>query len=145
MKKIITLILCVATSSMLSQAQWKSKASGFTVPERGICEMIAVNKNAAWAMAFDKFNPFGAPITEFTRTVDGGNHWIPGTISTLPTDYLIGIAPVTENLCYAITVDAYIRYSKILKTTDGGGTWTVQLSYLYDNGFFGDIFFFNAN
>jgi hypothetical protein len=144
MKKIITLIICVATCGTFSQAQWKSEASGFTTPERGLCEMIAVSKNAAWGMAYDKFNPFGAPITEFTRTVDGGNHWTPGTITTLPTDYLIGIAPVTENLCYAITVDAAIQYSKILKTTDGGLTWTVQLSYLYQNGFFGDIYFFNA-
>src|SRR4051812_4060487 len=85
-------------SVTLTNAKWVNKASHFTTANRGINEMIAVNSKVAWAIAYDGGNAFGAPITEFTRTTDGGKTWRSGSISNLPEDYLIGIAPISENI-----------------------------------------------
>src|SRR6185295_9029906 len=101
MKNFFTLMTLLAICSTSLQAQWVSKASGFSTPQRGINELIAVNSNVAWAADYDAVNPISAPITEFTITTDGGKHWMAGSISEFPDYYLLGIAPLSATLCYA--------------------------------------------
>ncbi|MBM3404384.1 MAG: hypothetical protein FJY10_05790 [Bacteroidetes bacterium] len=42
--------------------------------------MHAVTENVVWASAYDGTNPTAAN-QEFTRTVDGGNTWLPGIVN----------------------------------------------------------------
>jgi hypothetical protein len=149
MKKIKTILVVLALCAInqMSNAQWVSKASGFATPQRGINELIAINSKVAWAAAYDAVNPISAPITEFTITTDGGKHWTAGSISEFPDYYLIGTAPLSATLCYA-SISNLDGIAKVVKTTDGGATWTAQLNYDFGAGefaFFADIYFFNAN
>ena len=123
-----------------TNAQWTSQASGFSTPNRG-CEIVtAINKKVSWAEAYEGGCPFCSPITEFTRTTDGGENWVAGSITEYPDDYLLGLFPVTKDVAYAITVDYSLSNERILKTKDGGTTWTLQntSAWLYNV-----IYFFN--
>src|SRR6266487_3001442 len=151
MKKSIQKIFSLALllSAMQTQAQWISKASGFSTPQRGIVELIAVGNNVVWGIAGEAVNPLDVNVSihEFTRTTDGGNHWTAGNINTFPDFYLVGIAPLSATLCYASMANFDNGNAKIVKTTDGGITWTEQLNYDFGEsfGFFADIYFFNSN
>src|SRR4051812_36227153 len=88
------LIIFFCMMSQFANAQWQNKASGFATPNRGIFEMIAVGNDVAWAVAYDGNTPIIAPVNDFTRTTDGGNHWTAGSISAFRDFDLVGIAPV---------------------------------------------------
>ncbi|MCW3116169.1 MAG: hypothetical protein JWM28_251, partial [Chitinophagaceae bacterium] len=130
-----------------TDAQWQNKASGFSTPQRGIVELIAVGNSVVWGIAGDAVNPISAPIHEFTRTTDGGNHWTSGNINAFPDFYLVGIAPLNATLCYASIANFDNGNAKIVKTIDGGITWTEQQNYDFGESFsfFADIYFFNSN
>jgi photosystem II stability/assembly factor-like uncharacterized protein len=153
MKKIIqkinipVLLLAGIFLPILTQAQWLSKASHFPVANRGVVEMVAVNSNVIWAIGYDAINPLSSPVNDFTRSTDGGNNWTAGKIDAFPDYYFIGIAPVSGTVCYGTIANIDNGNTKVVKTTDGGTTWTEQLNYDYGEafGFFADIYFFNAN
>ncbi len=134
-------------STMIINAQWQHKASGFSTPQRGFVELIAVGNSVVWGIANDAINPISTPINDFTRTTDGGNHWTAGNISAFQDFTLVGIAPLSATLCYASLANFDNGNAKIVKTTDGGVTWAEQLNYNFgiSFGFFADIYFFNAN
>jgi photosystem II stability/assembly factor-like uncharacterized protein len=142
----VAAIIAMISATTL-KAQWLNKASGFTTPNRGILEMIAVGSNVAWAIAYDGTSPLSAPNNDFTRTTDGGNHWTAGNISAFPDFYLIAIAPVSATVCYASIANVDNGNAKIVKTTDGGATWAEQLNYDFGApfSFFADIYFFNSS
>ncbi|MBK9731161.1 MAG: hypothetical protein IPO83_07715 [Chitinophagaceae bacterium] len=98
------------------------------------------------AIAYDATNPL-FPLNEFTRSTDGGKHWIAGSISAFPDYILVGIAPVSATKCYGTMFSLDNSIAKIVKTSDGGATWTEKLSYDFGESFsfFADIYFFNAN
>lgn len=116
----------------LNVAEWISQASGFTTT-RGISYMSAADSNAVWGTAFDPTNPTGA-CSDFTRTTDGGNTWVPGTITNTT-----GLASA---MVFAMSASkAYVPMYKvsgnkpqgIYVTTDGGTTWTRQTTALFSN------------
>ena len=132
-----------------ADAQWQKKASGFSTPNRGLVELIAVGNNVAWGIAGDAFIPVWevGPVNDFTRTTDGGNHWTAGKVNAFPDFTLVGIAPLSATLCYGSLANFENGIAKIVKTTNGGITWTEQLHYDFGEAFnfFADIYFFNAN
>lgn len=142
---IFIIVFCLI--SQFAIAQWQNKASGISTPQRGLVELIAVGNNVVWGVAGPVVNPPSTPIHEFTRTTDGGNHWTAGNINAFPDFFLIGIAPLSATLCYGSIANFDNGNAKIVKTTDGGITWTEQLNYDFGQsfGFFADIYFFNAN
>ena len=147
-KKNFSFIILIAIGIMFSlnvSAQWINKSSNFHTPGLGIDEMIAVGNSVAWATAYD--GTTFPPITEFTRTTDGGNHWTSGSISAYPDYYLVGIAPLSATLCYGSIANFDNGNCKIVKTTNGGTTWIEQFNFDYGAvfAFFADIYFFNAN
>jgi photosystem II stability/assembly factor-like uncharacterized protein len=145
-KKFYAFIMMSMMFSFNANAQWLSKASHFPTPQQGIQEMIAVDANVVWAMGYDSNDPLSV-TTQFTRTTDGGNHWTAGSMTAFPDWILVGIAPVSGTVCYATIFSLDNTIAKIVKTINGGATWTEKLSY--DFGvpitFFGDVYFFNAN
>ncbi|MEO6166112.1 MAG: T9SS type A sorting domain-containing protein [Chitinophagales bacterium] len=148
MKKIktISLVLALCAMNHMSNAQWLTKASGFPVPQTGMAELIAVGDSVVWGVAIDVVNAFRT-INDFTRTTDGGNHWTAGNINLFPDYTLVGIAPLSATLCYGTIANFDTSIGKVVKTSDGGSTWTEQLNYDFGQtfSFFADIYFFNAN
>src|SRR5579862_4750582 len=86
---------------------------------------------AAWtnALAVDPTNAsvayLGAPEGGVWKTTDGGAHWIPLT-DTQPSLAIASLAidPINHNTIYAGTGDSYLYGEGLLKTTNGGTTWT---------------------
>jgi hypothetical protein len=130
-----------------NNAPWKSEASGFTTRNRGTEIVIAVNPNVAWATNYDGDCPWCTYITEFTKTIDGGKHWIAGSIPQ-QTDkrFISDISPVSENVAYATLENFNNDTSFLYKTIDGGMTWTPMLSLDFGGvGTFSIVHFFSKN
>ena len=141
-------IIVFLMMNQFANAQWQKKASGFTIPQSTVYELIAVGNNVAWGISGPTVNSFNnGPFHEFTRTIDGGKHWTAGSITDFPEFTLVGIAPLSATLCYGSLANFDNGMTKVVKTTDGGITWTEVLSYDYGQpfSFFADIYFFNAN
>ena len=130
MKKIKTtfLILALCALNQMANAQWLTKASGFATPQRGIQEMIAVNSNVVWAMAYDSNDPL-FPLNEFTRSTDGGKHWTNVTPKDLPEWSRINSIEASPHdaatAYFAATKYQLDDFQPLLyKTTDYGKSWT---------------------
>lgn len=145
MKKLFTLLALVAISYS-TYAQWIPQASGFTAASRGIQYLDAVDAQVAWASAYDGSGT-GATINEFTRTIDGGDTWVPGAVLG-GTTYGIG------NICGVSADIAYVALYKgsgnqdntcgIYKTSDGGATWTQLPGALQGSASFANnVYFWN--
>jgi len=132
---------------LLNVAEWISQASGFTTPSRAISYLSAVDSNIVWATASDGNNMTGA-CSDFARTLNGGNTWLPGTITNTT-----GLASA---MIFAIdSSKAYVAMYKvsgnkpmgIYMTADGGATWTRQATASFSNSasFPNVVHFFNEN
>src|SRR5437762_140351 len=126
-KKLYAFILLVVGmfSQTITNAQWTSEASNFSQPQKGFAEMIAVNSQVAWGLAYERNHAFefNHPQTDFTRTIDGGNSWKVGNISSMPDQFSVGMEPQSGATAYILLSDTNF-IGKVMKTTDGGITWT---------------------
>lgn len=146
MKKLFTLIALVAIS-YTSMAQWLPQASGFTAASRGIKYLHAVDDQVVWATAYDG-STASAVIQEFTRTVNGGELWVPGVVNNATGLEFAMIFGIDANTAYV----AMYRMSGsnpqgIYVTNDGGATWTQQVTASFNNpaSFPNVVHFFDAN
>jgi len=132
----------------IRNSEWISQASAFETPSRGIMYLHAVDSLVAWATAYDGIN-VNNPVQEFTRTVNGGETWLSGTISGCE-----GLAP---SMIFALNADiAYCpmywvagsNQKGIYSTADGGLSWNRQAGALFsDPASFPNVvhFFDNSN
>lgn len=131
----------------VSLSEWIPQASGFTTPSRGIKYLHAVDSNVVWGTAYDGSGA-AAVIQEFTKTINGGTTWTPGTIN--------GCTGLEPAMVFAISKDtAYVPMYKqtgsnpqgIYITKNGGSTWTRQTSATFSNtaSFPNVVHFFNKN
>ncbi|MGZ5220673.1 MAG: T9SS type A sorting domain-containing protein [Chitinophagaceae bacterium] len=132
-------ILLLAAGTFLiftANAQWQAKNPGFTNDSVGFYEISLPDKNTAWAVCYDGWFGLlsGKPILDFTRTIDGGNTWIPGKVGTDRTLRFSNISAIDGQ-------EAWIAMHKIgsfspatgagfdkggggiFHTLDGGLTW----------------------
>ncbi len=127
---------------------WIPQSSGFQTPLRGIISISVVDSNIVWAIPRDGVDEFGAPVQEFTRTIDGGQNWTAGIINDC--------AGLCGGMIFAINAEkAYIPMFRatgskprgIYVTSDGGATWNRQTTASFNNAFsFPDcIHFFDEN
>jgi len=134
--------------SLQPYGAWLEEASGFTTASRGINYLSAVDQNVVWATAYDGSGS-AANIQEFTKTTDGGNTWVPGTINIGNT--ALGISMITAINANTAWLAAFPNASGqtggIWKTTDGGNTWIRQNTALYNNAnsFTNVVYFWDAN
>jgi len=137
----------VSWSVQIGLSEWQPEASGFSTPERGIKYMHAVNSDVVWATASDERSG-GVTIQEFTKTINGGATWTPGTINNCA-----GLEPA---MIFALSKDtAYVPMFKqtgskpqgIYVTKNGGTSWTQQATASFSDkaSFPNVVHFFNKN
>jgi photosystem II stability/assembly factor-like uncharacterized protein len=143
-KHYVFLLIAIAMfSQTITNAQWTNTASNFPQLQRGFTEMIAVNSQVAWGLAYERNHAFSTPMTDFTRTTDGGNSWIAGHIASMPDQFIVGMEPQNGTTAFFLAA-GFDFVGKVLKTTDGGVSWT-QLTVAPFPMFYMNIHFFNAN
>ncbi len=101
-----------------------------------------VNENVAWAIGRDGSGD-NNNFTDFTRTINGGIDWTGATVSTDATEFSM-ICGLNADTAY---ISAYGNSTKnhVLRTYDGGTTWTAVLNGAGSSSFFNVVHFFNAN
>ncbi len=126
---------------------WTIQSTAFTSPSRGIDYISVVDKNIVWAKAYDGANTDNK-IKEFTKTVNGGSTWTPGTINITGDIYPAMIhaynadtawVPMYPNIAGAV--------GGIYITTDGGATWTKQSTATFSgtDAFANVVYFWNKD
>lgn len=141
MKSCVIIFLAAGILLLLSvniPAQWISQESNMpaNVTAYRVC---IVNEKVVWAGGQ---KPNLNPSPDFTRTVDGGEHWIAGSIP-LPSDFFIlNISASSADTAWA-AVGAFTGSNKagVYKTTDGGKTWQQQF---IASPFPSFVYFFNS-
>lgn len=133
----------------LSRGDWVEQASGFTTGGRGINYISIVNENISWAQGYDGFNP-SSPCQDFTRTIDGGTTWTPGTIPGIPDLKFSMIDALDANTTWACMLAASSPGPQgIYKTSDGGATWQRQATAAFNSSttvsYPDCVHFFDAN
>lgn len=124
---------------------WIKQNTGFSATSRGIDQIFIVNPYVVWAKAYDGAAPTNY-IREFTRTVNGGTTWIPGTITfTNSANYGVSnIFAFNDTVAYACMFPISGTGGKIVKTTNKGITWTEQTTAPFTNSWADFVHFFNA-
>jgi len=126
-------MLAVGTASSVS-AQWQAHSPTFPDTIGSFDLRIAHNNSqTAWAMLTKStINPNGfynwvpSETLFFAKTTDGGNTWSEGLIPMGPAPYPSSISGVDANNAWAAGTDSnYASY--IMRTEDGGTTWTPTL------------------
>ena len=127
---------------------WIKQNTGFTSVSRGIDQICIINPYIVWAKAYDGSGS-NTNICEFTKTINGGSSWTPGTISfTGSTNYGVSnIFPLSDTVCYACMFPYPTTGTggKIVKTTNGGTTWTIQATATFTGSWADFVHFFNGN
>ncbi|NDP26072.1 MAG: T9SS type A sorting domain-containing protein [Flavobacterium sp.] len=152
MKKLLLSLIMI--SSFVANAQiWTEKATGFTTPSRSLNSISIVDQNVIWANAFDNSDPVNQDFTtkEFTKSTDGGNTWIPGTINLGANSTDMGsssITAVSATTAWVSVIPGALTTGGIWKTTDGGTNWIKQTTALFNNpidSYANFVYFWDAN
>ena len=125
MKKLSTLLFLFISFFVHAQV-WEAKTLPLASPQFGLF-IDAPTSNAAWmATEGGDFSQcpwiFDAEQNTFCKTADGEN-WTCGTYPTNGSSILTSISALDANRAYFSLYD-FASGSKIIKTIDGGQTWT---------------------
>lgn len=146
MKKKLLFILSIVLSIQAS-AQWAVKYSGLQTEERGITHMSIPSPDVSWGLAWDgSANPVN--IHEFTRSTDGGETWVQGTIPNLSSDYLpASISAVSADSAWVVFSDTINGGGAIYRTVNGGQSWQHQSTAQFNGtfSFANFVHFWNSN
>ena len=131
-------------TALSTGVEWTEQSSGFA-QYQGVRSLYAVNEMTAWAAGRDGSGS-DTPTTEFTKTTDGGAHWIASWVTTFddPTHGLGNIMALNGTVAYAAVynhVGSQDATDGPYKTTDGGSHWT-QLGN-EPLSFVDNVYFFN--
>lgn len=138
MKKILLLLLGFTTINSFGQDFWTPKATNFAQLNRGINGISIVDDNIIWAKAYDGASATPQNVRQFTRSLDGGNTWVSGTINLGTNQTLLNVSSIHAASATTAWVSAYSDNGStvlggIWKTTDSGATWTKQTTALFNN------------
>ncbi len=101
-----------------------------------------VNEQIAWAIGADGSGD-GQDFTDFKRTVNGGIDWNGATVTTDAAAFSM-ICGLNADTAY-ISAYGTGASNHVLRTYDGGATWTPVLNGAGASSFFNVVHFFNAN
>ncbi|MBN2757094.1 MAG: C10 family peptidase [Bacteroidales bacterium] len=140
-------IIGIQPGNPSAQIEWTKQASGFVAQSRGIQYISAVDRRTAWAVAYDGSGG-SAKVKDYTRTTDGGNTWVSGTINAAnTTNYSSAmISAIDENTAW-VPLFGPTGGGMIVKTEDGGKSWTQQSTAAFSapNGFPNVVHFWDEN
>ncbi len=128
-------------------SKWIKQNTAFTTASRGITCISIVNPYIVWAGAVDGTSST-TYIQEFTRTINGGITWTPGTISfTGSTTYgIANLCAFNDTVCYAAMFPgAAANGGYVAKTINGGTTWSIANSPSYTTSWLDFVHFFDAS
>jgi hypothetical protein len=128
MRKSILLIAVLFCCSFFAGAQsWVVQNTNFPNLTTGVDHISTPTPGVAWILGYDGSGG-GANFIDFSRTTDGGNTWIPGTVGTDTGTYAwANISAINDTVAWVC------RYNNITdgqggiwKTSDGGVIWNQQ-------------------
>jgi photosystem II stability/assembly factor-like uncharacterized protein len=111
---------------------WMPQTSNTTASLRGLS---AVDENTVWAS--------GSGGT-FLRTVDAGATWTAGRVPGAEGLDFRGVRAIDARTAYLMSIGPGEK-SRIYKTTDAGGHWTLQFTHPEAKGFLDSIAFWDAD
>lgn len=137
-----------------SNSAWIEQVSGFSTQYRGTDYLSIANKDVVWTSAVN-----GAAMSvedyytlDFARTSNGGNTWHTGTITGVPSTYVIssisGLDAQTAWVSFFNNdPNATTDKGGIYKTEDGGQTWEHQSTALFNSStsFPNMVYFWDEN
>ena len=151
MKKILFSILLMSSIEVNAQF-WTEKATGFTKAARSLNSISIVDASVVWANAFDNSVPLnpGYTIKEYTRSIDGGDTWMPGTINLGANSVDMGFSSITAvsaTTAWISVTPGTINTGGIWKTTNGGSIWNKQATALFNatDSYPNFVYFWDAN
>ena len=131
--RLAVLAATLLTVTLHGAPSWTAQTSGVTVRLRGVS---AVSDRIVWAS--------GAGGT-ILRTTDGGAQWLKLTV---PADAAAldfrDIDAIDDRTAYALSIGNGPA-SRIYKTIDAGGTWTLQFTNTDEKAFFDAMAFWDAD
>jgi photosystem II stability/assembly factor-like uncharacterized protein len=131
--KAFTAAMCaalVASQVDVPIHRWEAQESGVTARLRGVS---AVNSSVAWAS--------GANGTVL-RTSDSSGHWETLTVPDAATLDFRDVDAITALTAYVLSIGNGTA-SRIYKTQDGGGSWTLQFTNQDPKAFFDAMAFWD--
>ena len=145
MKSKITFSILFTCLSLIMQAQWVSEASGWATANSGIYGISIVNSNIVWAIEFD--SAFTTPTSGFTRTINGGTTWTPGTITGTTGLNVVALSAINKDTTWVQMMDYTNGGGAVYKTMNGGISWAHQTTAAFaaPGGYTDFIHFWNAN
>ena len=148
MKKTLLSIVCLTLMSFYSYSQtWIQEGLGFTSTERGVMNISIVNNQVAWVAAYDGSGN-GAAVEDFSKTVNGGTTWTPGTVNNATGLSFSEIYAINADTAWACMYKASgSKPQGVYYTTNGGTSWTNQSTAIFtSSSSFPDwIYFWDAN
>jgi hypothetical protein len=119
------------------------KATGVSIPQRGIVEMSTFQQTTCYGINVDFLE--GSALHDLTITHNGGKTWRTETITGLENNYLFGVAATTENIVHVIGYDFKSGGGNAFRSTDGGNTWQREATNAFKDAasFPDDLKFFN--
>lgn len=148
MKKLLLTLSFIAFCSVANAQSWNVQSTGFPNVSTGVQDINIVDANTVWALGYDG-SAAAANYQRFTKTVNGGTNWTPGTINLgdplLQINNLVAVNATTAWVSSLIPADGN---GVIHKTSDGGANWVEQpTGGFFTNGssFLNSVHFFNAN
>jgi photosystem II stability/assembly factor-like uncharacterized protein len=128
--KLCCLVAAFLVCISVGNAQWQQQTINSKADFRGLC---AVSAQVAWVS--------GTHGT-YARTIDGGNHWLVGTVPEAAKLDFRDVKAFGEKRAYLLSAGPG-EASRIYKTLDGGMTWTLQYKNTDPKGFFDAIAFWD--
>ncbi len=129
-----------------ANSAWIEQASGFASMYRGAYQISIVTDSVVWATAIDGTN--GSPVNEFTKTINAGTTWVPGTISPAAGISPANISAVSDQKAWVAMYPTTGAGGKVYFTSDGGTTWINQNNasmFVNSASFLNVLHFFNEN
>ncbi len=151
MKKLLLCSMVLAGLSASAQS-WVVKSSGFTAPSRAIFGFSIVDANVAWAFARDGSGAAAVNVRDVTLTTNAGENWTAKVVNP-PIGQINSGNTSVGSLSAIDATTAYVSAfpggpngsNAVLKTTNGGTSWT-KLATGYTSASFANIIhFFNSN
>ena len=143
MNRRILLLAGLLSLGATAKAQWATQPIAFPNAFSTPYFIKGVDANTVWTIGYDLDAGSG---TNYARSTNGGVTWTAGTVTgvTATTGIVTSLTAADANTAWVTVLGA--NGSRIMKTSNGGTTWTQQgTAFSSPDSYPNMIHFFNAN